>query len=60
MVIYNRWGEMIFETNSLNGRGWDGKVNDKEQPNGVYVYMIKVSFANGTNENYQGNVTLLR
>lgn len=60
MTIFNRWGEVIFETNSINGRGWDGKVNDKEQPTGVYVYMIKATFANGYSENYQGNVTLLR
>lgn len=60
MTIFNRWGEVIFESNSINGRGWDGKVNDKEQPTGVYVYMIKATFANGYSENYQGNVTLLR
>lgn len=60
MTIFNRWGAVVFETDKIDGRGWDGKVNDKPQPTGVYVYMIKVSFANGTNENYQGNVTLLR
>lgn len=60
MSIYNRWGDIVFETSKTDGRGWDGKVNDKPQPTGVYVYMIKVSFANGTNENYQGNITLLR
>lgn len=60
MNIYNRWGDIVFETNSTNGRGWDGKLNDKEQPGGVYVYLIKVTFANGYSENYQGNITLLR
>lgn len=60
MKIFNRWGELIFETDATNGRGWDGKVNGEFQPVGVYVYLINVSFANGTNENYQGNVTLLR
>jgi len=60
MSIYNRWGAVVFETKNINGRGWDGKMNDKDQPEGVYVYLIKVSFGNGTIENYQGNLTLLR
>ncbi|MBS1772206.1 MAG: gliding motility-associated C-terminal domain-containing protein [Bacteroidetes bacterium] len=60
MVIYNRWGQKVFETTTLDGRGWDGKFNDKPQPEGVYVYTIQASFANNTNENYTGNVTLIR
>ncbi len=60
MQIFNRWGEVIFKTDAINGRGWDGKVNGEFQPTGVYVYLIKVKFANGTVENYQGNVTMLR
>lgn len=60
MQIFNRWGEVVFETTSLNGRGWDGKVNDEFQPNGVYIYLIDVTFGNNTTERYQGNVTLLR
>lgn len=60
MTIYNRWGQTIFETTSLNGRGWDGKLNGEDQPGGVYIYMMEATFANGTSEKYQGNVTLLR
>lgn len=60
MQIYNRWGEIVFETNSLNGRGWDGKYGGDDQPTGVYIYTINVSFANGITERYQGNVTLIR
>lgn len=60
MQIFNRWGQVVFETNSLNGRGWDGKMNDEFQPNGVYIYLINVSFGNNTTERYQGNVTLMR
>jgi len=60
MQIYNRWGEKVFETNSINGRGWDGKYGGSDQPTGVYIYMIQVAFGNGVTERYQGNVTLLR
>ena len=60
MHVYNRWGEEVFMTNSINGRGWDGKYGGDDQPTGVYIYMINVTFANGITERYQGNVTLLR
>lgn len=60
MQVMNRWGQQIFETRQLDGRGWDGRFNSSDQPGGVYIYLIKVSFRNGASESYQGNVTLLR
>jgi gliding motility-associated-like protein len=60
MSIFNRWGQVIYESSTPNGRGWDGRFNDKDQPQGVYVYIIDVSFDNGVKEHYTGNVTLLR
>lgn len=60
MTIFDRWGTIVFKTTSTNGRGWDGKYNDKEQPDGVYIYLIEANFGNGDGEKYQGNVTLLR
>jgi gliding motility-associated-like protein len=60
MSIFNRWGEKVFETDKIDGRGWDGKFNGKDQPLGVYVYQIDVAFDNGAREHYTGNLTLLR
>lgn len=60
MVVFNRWGEVIFKTNLAEGSGWDGRFNDKEQPVGVYLYQLHVTFQNGQVEYYDGNITLLR
>jgi gliding motility-associated-like protein len=60
MTIYNRWGQIIFQTQNPNGRGWDGKFNDQEQPVGVYVYVIYVILNHDIPEHYSGNVTLMR
>jgi gliding motility-associated-like protein len=60
MSIYNRWGEKIYATDKLNGRGWDGKYNDKTQPVGVFIYVIDAVFENGVRKNFTGNVTLLK
>jgi gliding motility-associated-like protein len=60
MNIYNRWGENIFTTNKIDGRGWDGKYNSENQPVGVYVYIIEARFVNNVRKEFKGNVTLLR
>jgi gliding motility-associated-like protein len=60
MQIFNRWGQELYTTTQIGGRGWDGKLNDVLQPQGVYVYMIEVTMRDGIQEKKQGNVTLLR
>lgn len=60
MSVYNRWGNEVFTTTNINGRGWDGKFNGEDQPQAVYVYLIEAQFNDGTREKKQGNVTLLR
>jgi gliding motility-associated-like protein len=60
MEIYDRWGQQLFMSDKLNGRGWDGTYKGQPMPFGVYVYIIRVSFANGVTENYSGNVTIVR
>ena len=60
MMIYNRWGQLLFETTNLMGAGWDGKFNGKDQPEGVYVYIMDATFKDGQKEQHQGNVTLIR
>ncbi|MCZ2140497.1 MAG: gliding motility-associated C-terminal domain-containing protein [Bacteroidia bacterium] len=60
MDIYNRWGELLFSTTSLDGKGWDGKYNGTPQPIGTYIYTINAEFKNGVKKTYKGNVTLIR
>jgi len=60
MNIYNRWGGLIFQTASLDGRGWDGRFNGMPQPEGVFIYVIDAKFKDGQHEHHQGNLTLLR
>lgn len=60
MTVYDRWGQEVFKTNRTDGRGWDGKLNGVDQPFGVYIYRINVTFGSGAAETYTGNVTLLR
>lgn len=60
MDIFNRWGENIYTTTTLDGRGWDGTFDGKPQNMGVYVYTLDVVFQNKVKKTFKGNVTLVR
>lgn len=57
--IFNRWGEKVFESQNID-KGWDGTLNDKPQPVGVYIYTIEAITDSGQVFTRQGNVTLIR
>lgn len=57
--IFNRWGNMIFETTDME-KGWDGTYKGVPQPLGVYVYMYEGVTNTGKVFKKQGNVSLLR
>ncbi len=59
MQVFDRWGRIVFETDNSLGKGWDGKYNNADQPEGAYLYIIDARF-DGRTERYSGNVTLLR
>jgi gliding motility-associated-like protein len=39
--IYNRWGELLFETNDIN-QGWDGTHNGKPVQTGTYIWDVEL------------------
>jgi gliding motility-associated-like protein len=53
--IYNRWGEMVFQTTDYNNQ-WAGTRNNEQLPDGVYFYSIKCS----DSEEFTGEINLLR
>ena len=45
LKIYDRWGALIYKTENLV-EGWDGKINGKAAPAGVYVWMADFTIKN--------------
>jgi len=58
-VIYNRWGQKVFETKDPN-HGWDGTINGKPAETGVYVYHVNAVLHDGMTVSRHGDVTLVR
>lgn len=61
MIIYDRWGGKVFETQDIY-EGWNGSVNNSGQTlkTGVYIYFIKFQSATGNEFERNGTVTILR
>ena len=61
MKIYNRWGEILFESDDIN-RGWNGTIRDGENiaPIGIYLYFIEVENIYGEIFIYQDALKLMR
>ncbi|MEM7298622.1 MAG: PKD domain-containing protein [Bacteroidota bacterium] len=59
MFIYNKWGQLIFESKSQNV-GWDGYYKNRLAPSGVYVYKLELRFSDGQDVVKVGDVTLIR
>ena len=67
LEIYNRYGQSVFETNSVEQAseiGWDGQYNDNPVPNGKYVWYIKGKYFDGKEISFEGKntgvVTIIR
>lgn len=59
LMIFNRWGELIFSSKDVN-IGWDGYFNGKICQQDAYVWKANVKFFDGRTFNKTGTVTLLR
>lgn len=57
--VYNRWGQLVFTT-TINGKGWDGRINGVLQNSGVFVWMVNAIDYTGKPLFLKGTVALIR
>jgi gliding motility-associated-like protein len=58
-MIFNRWGQVIFETTTYSS-AWDGSYKGKPQPPGTYVYSVYLKTLSGNEKNMNGTVQVIR
>lgn len=62
MIIFNRWGEKVFETRSAD-ETWDGQYKGNPAPSDVYVYFARYAYDSEQGRierDIKGDVTLIR
>jgi len=58
-AVYNRWGQIVFETNDY-AEGWDGTLNGSQSQAGIYAYILTYSDYEGISYSKRGSVMLMR
>jgi gliding motility-associated-like protein len=58
-MVFNRWGEKVFETTDQRV-GWDGSYKGEDLNTGVFVYRLEGKTYDGVGFSLKGNVTLIR
>ena len=59
LLIFNRWGELLFESFNFNV-GWDGTYGGEVCQDGTYVWVIEYTDGNNNKDRLYGHVNLLR
>ncbi|GHN01364.1 hypothetical protein WSM22_28530 [Cytophagales bacterium WSM2-2] len=59
MLVFNRWGQMVFESRD-SSHGWDGYFNGKLCEQDVYMYKLTVTLESGETLTRTGDINLIR
>jgi gliding motility-associated-like protein len=59
MSVFNRWGQVVFQTNDIND-SWDGTINGEKAPAGSYVYKADVTDSADKPFSKSGSFLLIR
>jgi len=57
-MIYNRWGQLIFETSETD-KGWNGTYHNQKQSSGLYIYRLTYQNVYGQNIERNGSFMLV-
>lgn len=59
-IIYNRWGEKVFEAEENNSLTWDGTYFGKPLKPDVYVYKVQLVYLTGKTAEQKGSISILK
>lgn len=65
--VFDRWGNLVYNQDDLGMPDcaggtvlWDGEINNRLLPAGVYVYVIEITFVDNVTLTYRGDIALMR
>jgi len=58
-AVYNRWGQLVYETSDIT-KGWDGTYKGMKADPAVFAWYLRAKCHNGDELTKKGNTTLIR
>jgi gliding motility-associated-like protein len=58
--VYNRWGQLVYDSPVTHSIGWDGMYNGKPVASGTFVWVVQAVDYTGRKHTKRGTVTLVR
>ena len=59
-LIFNRWGQKVYDASESNNDGWDGSFKNEPAASDTYVYTATLRYPDGRKEIAKGDVMLLK
>lgn len=63
LSIFNRWGQLVYQSYSTDSPGWDGTIKGVQANRGVYLWHLEYEYLQGeetVSESESGDVLLMR
>lgn len=64
LEIFDRWGNLVFSSPPFllgeKSRQWDGSLNGRNLPDGVYLWKLRAVFPDGFIDHKMGSILLVR
>ncbi len=58
--IYNRFGQLVFQTNDINTKGWDGNFKGSPAILGTYFWYMNAIDEKNVRKEYKGDILLIK
>jgi len=59
ILIFNRWGELVFESNDIE-KSWDGTYKGQVVPSGIYYFVVNLKLPDNRLHQENGSINLFR
>lgn len=59
LTIFNRWGQILHKKDTYTN-DWDGTIDGKEVPDGVYYYVLRYGNTSLNQFEYKSDLTIIR